>query len=88
MNMPTDKATTIRMAPRTLRRIDGVARALSRSRTWVINQALERYLDYEEWFASEVKTGLKQAEAGDLIEHDAVLKSWERKRAAKMGARR
>jgi len=88
MNMSADRATTIRMATRTLRRIDGVARALSRSRTWVINQALERYLDYEEWFAAEVRTALKQAESGDLVEHDAVLKSWERKRAAKMGARR
>ena len=76
------------MATRTLKRIDGVARALSRSRTWVINQALERYLDYEEWFASEVQVGLKQAAAGDLVDHEAIVKSWERKRAAKMGARR
>ena len=76
------------MATRTLKRIDGVARALSRSRTWVINQALERYLDYEEWFASEVQVGLKQAAAGDLVDHEAIMKSWERKRAAKMGARR
>jgi len=76
------------MATRTLKRIDGVARSLSRSRTWVINQALERYLDYEEWFASEVQVGLKQAAAGDLVDHEAIVKSWERKRAAKMGARR
>ena len=86
--MAAEKATTIRMGTQTLKRIDGVARALSRSRTWVINQALERYLDYEEWFVGEVKEALREVEAGDLVEHETVLKAWERKRAAKMGARR
>ena len=37
---------TMMMDSRTLKRVDGIARAMSRSR--VINQALEEYLDYEE----------------------------------------
>ncbi len=87
-NMGADKTTTIRMDTRTLKRVDGIARAMSRSRAWVINQAIERYLDYEEWFVGAVKQGLKEAEAGDLLEHQAVVKGWEEKRAAKVDARR
>ena len=41
---------------------------MSRSRAWVINQAVERYLDYEEWFVGEVKHALKQVEAGEVLE--------------------
>jgi predicted transcriptional regulator len=83
-----EKATTIRMYPRMLKRVDGIARAVSRSRAWVINQAVERYLDYEEWFVGAVKRGLKEAETGQLIEHEEVVRTWESKRGAKVDARR
>ena len=86
--MEREKTTTIRMDARVLKRVDGVARTLSRSRAWVINQAVDRYLDYEEWFAAEVETGLKEAKAGKVVEHEGVAKAWERKRAARMDARR
>jgi predicted transcriptional regulator len=39
-------------------------------------------LDYEEWFVCEVKQALDQAQAGRLVEHETVVKKWERKRAA------
>jgi predicted transcriptional regulator len=82
------KITTVRMEGRTLKRVDGLANAMSRSRAWVINQAVERFLDYEEWFVGEVKQALKEAEAGQLVGHEAVVKRWERKRAARVDARR
>ncbi len=47
LDMSSEKTTTIRMHGATLKRVDGVARAMSRSRAWVINQAVERYIDYE-----------------------------------------
>jgi predicted transcriptional regulator len=86
--MNAEKTTTIRMNGRTLKRVDGLAHAMSRSRAWVINKAVERYLDYEEWFVSEVKQALKEVEAGKLVEHEAVVRAWERKRAAKVDAGR
>jgi predicted transcriptional regulator len=76
------------MEGRTLKRVDGLANAMSRSRAWVINQAVERYLDYEEWFVGEVKRALREAESGRVLEHQTVIKRWERKRAAKVDARR
>jgi predicted transcriptional regulator len=82
--MKIAKTTTIRMGDRTLKRVDGLARAMSRSRTWVINHAVERYLDYEEWFVAEVKQALTEARSSDLVEHEAVVKAWERKRAAQV----
>jgi predicted transcriptional regulator len=85
--MAAEKTTTIRMDANTLKRLDGIARAMSRSRAWVLNQAIERYLDYEEWFVSAVSDGLKEADQGDVLEHAAVTRKWERKRAVKVGPR-
>ena len=48
------KATTVRINDDTIERIDCLANTLSRSRSWVINQAIERFLDYEEWFVFPV----------------------------------
>jgi len=86
--MAGEKTTTIRMDSRMLKRVDGMARAMSRSRAWVINQAIERYLDYEEWFVGAVKRGLKEAETGELVEHEAMVRGWGSKRGAKVDARR
>jgi predicted transcriptional regulator len=66
------KATTIRFDNDTLVRIDGLANALSRSRSWVIKQAIDRFLDYEEWYVQEVKEGLAEVERGDIASDEEV----------------
>jgi predicted transcriptional regulator len=43
---------------------------------------ISRSFDYEEWFDCEVKLALDEAYAGKLVEHETVVKKWERKRAA------
>lgn len=79
--MSASKTTTIRMDSRTLKRVDGIARATNRSRASVINQAVERYLDYDEWFVGEVNKGLEEVQLGELVEHEAVVKAYENRRA-------
>jgi predicted transcriptional regulator len=49
---------------------------------------MRRYLDDEEWFVREVQKGLKEADAGDVVDHDVVVRKWERKREASVDARR
>ncbi len=77
--MKTRKETTatVRIDSRALKRLDGIARKRSLSRASVITEAVERYLEYEEWFANEVRNGLKEAERGKLVDHEVVVKEWE-----------
>lgn len=35
-------------------------------------EALERAVDYDDWFIREVETGLAQVDAGQTLTHDAV----------------
>ena len=72
------KATTIRIDNDTLGRIDGLANTLSRSRSWVINQAIERFLDYEEWFVQEVKDGLDEVERGEIATDEEVAATFRK----------
>jgi predicted transcriptional regulator len=72
------KATTIRLNDDILGRIDGLANTLSRSRSWVITQAIERFLDYEEWFVREVKDGLDEIERGDIATDEEVTAKFNR----------
>jgi predicted transcriptional regulator len=66
------RVTTVRFETDTIDRLDRIAQGLGRSRAWVINDAVARYLEYETWFREEVQKGLDAAEAGDLKSHEQV----------------
>ncbi len=73
------KATTVRIDDHVLNRVDGLAVELSRSRSWVINQAIKQFLNYEEWFLQEVNDGLKEVENGEIAtpeEAAARFRKW------------
>jgi predicted transcriptional regulator len=72
------KTTTVRIHDDVLGRIDGLAKALSRPRSWVITQAIERFLEYEEWFVKEVKDGLVEVERGEITTHAEVINRFRR----------
>lgn len=72
------KATTVRINEEVIGRVDDLAKSLSRSRSWVINQAIDRFLEYEEWFIQEVKSGLNEVEQGDIASDDSVAASFRK----------
>ncbi len=41
--------------------------------SWVINQAIDRFLDYEEWYIKEVKDGLAEVERGEIAADEEVV---------------
>ena len=71
------KATTIRIDDEILDRVDGLAKALCRSRSWVINQAIDRFLDYEEWYLKEVRDGLAEVERGEIATDDEAVAKFQ-----------
>jgi predicted transcriptional regulator len=40
----------------------------------LVREAVERLVDYDDWFLQEVDKGLAAADQGEFIEHDAVRK--------------
>ena len=73
------RTTSIRLEDDVLERLDRLAGSLSRPRSWMISQAIQRYLDYEEWFAESVQEGIQAADEGRTAEHTDVrrwVESW------------
>ena len=40
----------------------------------LVQEAVERFVDYDEWFLREVEKGLAAAERGEFIEHEDIGK--------------
>jgi predicted transcriptional regulator len=66
------------MSDEVLDRVNTMAKTLNRSRTWVINQAVERFLSYEEWFVREVQAGLDEARRGEFAKDEEVAARFEK----------
>jgi len=45
----------------------------------VVQEAVERFVEYDEWFLREVEKGLAEADRGELIEHEEVRKLIDRR---------
>jgi predicted transcriptional regulator len=70
---------TWRVKPTLKRKLDKVAAAMDRPRSWVLTQALESYLDQQSWQVAEIKQGLAEADSGDFASADevkAVFDKW------------
>ncbi len=75
----TMRTASFRLDQSKIARLDRLAAAMDRSRSWVVNQAIEQYLDHEEWFAEAVEDGIAAADSGDLVPHeDAVTAARDR----------
>ena len=40
----------------------------------IVREAVERFVDYDEWFLREVEKGLAAADRGEFMEHDDISK--------------
>lgn len=56
----------------TLARLDEVAKGLGKTRTSIIKEAVDNYLDYDFWFREQVAKGLKEVREGKVVSHEQV----------------
>lgn len=50
-----------------------------RSEQSLAEEAVERFVDHQAWFAAEVDKGLAEADRGELIDHDEIRKLIDRR---------
>jgi predicted transcriptional regulator len=53
--------------------IDALAGAMDRSRNYIVNQAIEQYLEANAWQMERIKDGLTAARDGDVLPADQVF---------------
>jgi predicted transcriptional regulator len=52
---------------------------LARDTESLVHEAVERLVDYDQWFLGEVEKGLAAADRGELIDHEDVGKLIDRR---------
>lgn len=81
--MAQSSTMTVRLDKATRLRLERLARATSRTKAFIAQEAIRDYVALNEWQIDAVEHGLADAEAGRLVEHEVVsswLQSWGSKR--------
>jgi predicted transcriptional regulator len=60
------------LTPELQAKLDAVAAQQGRDARSLVQEAVERLVDYDEWFVREVEKGLAEIERGEVLEHDEV----------------
>lgn len=79
---------TLRLDPKTRKRLDRLAKATDRSRAALAADAVRQYLDLNEWQIAAIHAGIEDANRGRLIDHAELKAKWEKKLAAAVDASR
>ncbi len=64
----------IQLAPDLQAKLTRLASESGRDTQALIQEAIERFVDYDEWFLREVDKGLAAADQGQLLEHEEIGK--------------
>ncbi len=72
---------TIRVDRKTKARLQKLAKAMVRTKSYVAAEAIRAYVDLNEWQIAEIETALNEANAGDFAserEVRTVMSKWRR----------
>ena len=76
-----DTATlTLRVPVEVKDRLDKLADATHRTKSYLAGEAIRQYLDLEAWQVGEIQQAIKEADAGDFASDDqvdAVIRKYE-----------
>jgi predicted transcriptional regulator len=69
----------IRFSPEKEALLQQLATRSGKDTSEVVQEAVDRLLDYDAWFLKEVEKGIAQAAKGDLIDHQDVVARIEKR---------
>lgn len=81
--MRTPKTVTFRMETGKVKLLDAFAAQDHRDRSYLLNEAVDRYLEVRQLQTARIEEGLRQAAAGELIEHGEVITRLRKRHAAR-----
>ncbi len=77
---------SIRLNAQTKAKLDALAKASRRSKSFLAAEAIENFVAAESWQLNEIEAGVKDLDAKRTIDHGEVrrwLQSWGKKRESK-----
>ncbi|HEY0106395.1 MAG TPA: ribbon-helix-helix protein, CopG family [Rhizomicrobium sp.] len=77
---------TARIPATLARRLEAYAKAAKRTRSWVIEDILDRHIDNEMAIVAAVNEGIRELDAGLGVPHEEVFRKLREKSAARRKA--
>ena len=74
------KTISFRIEPEKVAALDKLAKVQTRDRTFLLNEAVDAYLEVQRWQIEHIQEGLRQADAGMGADHEKVRAKWRRRR--------
>lgn len=77
--MSQSTTMTIRLEPELKSRLDKLASATQRSKSFLASEAVREYIELNEWQIQEIKDAIKEADSGDFAddkEVKAIFNKW------------
>lgn len=74
--LPMSTTMTIRLEPELKQRLDQLAEATHRSKSFLAAEALRDYIELNEWQIQEIKDALKEADNGKFASDKEVNKTF------------
>ena len=68
--MMESSVLTLRVSNKTKTKLNKLAEATQRSKSYLAAEAIERYLEVEAWQIKEIKQAVKEANIGDFVGDD------------------
>ncbi len=78
-----DKTVSFRTDAKKVEALDALATLQDRDRSYLLNQAVDNYLDLNQYHIDLIENGIRQADAGELVDHHEVVKMAARLRRKK-----
>ena len=78
--MTKDAIVTVRIDSTLNRRLEALARATKRSKSYLAAEALQSYVESEAQFVAAVEEGLRDIEADNVVNHDTVVADFKRRK--------
>lgn len=72
---------SLRISEQKAREIEALAKSTDRSKSWLLEQALDAYLETQTWQVARIEQGLAEIERGEAVAHREVaewLSGWGR----------
>jgi predicted transcriptional regulator len=69
----------VKISPDLQAKLTRLATERGRDAQSLVQEAIEKLVDYDEWFLREVESGLAAADRGELIDHEDVGKLIDRR---------
>jgi RHH-type rel operon transcriptional repressor/antitoxin RelB len=61
-------------------KLDAIAASLDRDRSYLLNEAIDAYLEVHQWQIQHIREGIRQADAGEFASEAQVAAAFARRR--------